>query len=136
MRASLAADRLRPPQPGHSKRLKRVDGFRSLLVIAEPEVADGDVIRRKVGDDKTVLLDRLQILFHLKMAGYRSADATEYRRPASIACSQRSGQNHGNRVLSEIQRAAADHAALGDRVKVAAYDQGDPTRHRRDAFPQ
>ncbi len=48
-------------------------------MIVEPEVPDRDAPRRKVRNDEPVLLDRFQILFHLKMAGYRGADATEYR---------------------------------------------------------
>ena len=44
-----------------AKRFKRVDVIGTLPMIVEPKEADCDAVGREVGNDKTVLLHRLEV---------------------------------------------------------------------------
>jgi hypothetical protein len=48
-----------------AKRFKRVDVIGTLPMIVEPKEADCDAVGREVGNDKTVLLHRLEVFLHL-----------------------------------------------------------------------
>src|SRR5262245_63919836 len=62
------------------------------------------------------------------------ADAAERRGPPSVSGTERPRQDDDNRILAEIESAAAMHTTFGNGVKVPTEDKWSASGHCCDSF--
>src|SRR5262249_35686452 len=100
-----------PDQFGRVERLQRVDFLRGLSLYVPFELPQHHLVRREVDDGEAVLLDRLDLLVHVEMDRRKRSGPASPGWPAEGPRADRARKDGGDRVLREIETAAAQHPA-------------------------
>jgi hypothetical protein len=115
------------------KRLQPIDRLDRLSLYVPREEPQHDLVFREVGEDKAMLLDRLDLLLEIEnRRGCGRCAANAYLRPTARPRPDRSRQGDVDGIAFEIERAAAKHGAERNRMHVTAEDARDAPFHSRD----
>jgi hypothetical protein len=95
------------------KRLQPIDRLDRLSLYVPCEEPQHDLVFREVGEDKAMLLDRLDLLLEIEnRRGRGRCAANAYRRPTARPRPDRSRQGDVDGIAFEIERAAAVPSAI------------------------